>query len=162
MVDIKTKLFNPIPFFSNKSSWDFSKKKECDKLTNRWKMIFQASNMKEKSFLDLTDGDNKTIELTYIKGSSWLKYFCHSNSLCARALRAITNHALISEYRLRFFPREDLSCLCRLYPIESRRHILHEYRRFNEYWNPRRDSIGYFVMFLELNPNAFAFTNSIS
>jgi len=125
-------------------------------------MIFQAFDMKEKSFLDLTDGDDKTIELTYIKGSSWLKYFSHSNSLCARALRAITNHTPISKYRLRFFPREDFSCLCRLYPIESRRHILHEYRKFNKYWNPRRDSIGHFVMFLELNPNAFAFTNSIS
>ena len=125
-------------------------------------MIFQASDMKEKSFLNLTNGDDKTIKLTYIKGSSWLKYFSHSNSLCARALRAITNHAPISEYRLRFFPRKDFSCLCRLYPIKSRRHILHEYRRFNKYWNPRRDSIGHFVMFLELNPNTFAFTNSIS
>ena len=125
-------------------------------------MIFQASDMKEKSFLNLTNGDDKTIKLTYIKGSSWLKYFSHSNSLRARALRAITNHAPISEYRLRFFPREDFSCLCRLYPIESRRYILHKYRRFNEYWNPRRDSIDHFVMFLELNPNAFAFTNSIS
>jgi len=33
-------------------------------------MIFQASDMKGKSFLDLTNGDDKTIEPTYIKGSS--------------------------------------------------------------------------------------------
>jgi len=125
-------------------------------------MIFQASEMKGKSFLNLTDGDDKTIEPTYIKGGSWLKYFGHSNSLYARASRAITNHAPIGEYRLRFFPREDFSCLCRLYLIELRRHILHECRRFNRYWNPRRDSIGHFIMFLELNLNAFVFTNSIS
>lgn len=162
VIGIETKLFNPIPLFPSKSSWNFSKKKECNELANRWKMIFQASDMKGKSFLNLTDSDDKTIKPTYIKGSTQLKYFSHSNSLCARALRVITNHSPISKYRLRFFLREDFSCLCRLYHIESRRHILHECRRFNEYWNLRRDSIGHFVMFLELNPNVFTFTNSIS
>jgi len=32
-------------------------------------MILQASDMKGKSFLDLTDSNDKTIEPTYIKGS---------------------------------------------------------------------------------------------
>ena len=42
--------------------------------------------------------------------------------------RAITNHAPIGEYCLRFFPREEFKCLCRFYPIESRHHILYERR----------------------------------
>jgi len=75
-------------------------------------------DLKGKHFLDLLDNDNIT-ELSYIKGRSWLKYFGHSNSLSARAIRAITNHTPIGEYRLRFFPRKDFSCPCRLHPIES-------------------------------------------
>ena len=122
-------------------------------------MTFQASDTKGKHFLDLVDIDNNPIKLLYTKGSSWLKFFGHSNSLCTRASRAITNHALISEYRIRFFPREDFSCPCGSYPIKSRYHILHEYRRFNNYWNPRRDSISHFVLFLEFNLSTFAFCN---
>ena len=129
---------------------------------NRWKMTFQVSDFKGKQFLDLLDSDDNIIEPSYIKGRSWLKFFGHSNSLCARASRAITNHAPISEYRLRFFPREEFKCLCGLYPIETKHHILHEYQRFNEYWNSRRDSISYFVIFLESNLSAFSFINTTS
>ena len=85
----------------------------------------------------------------------------HSNSLCAQAIRAITNHAPIGEYRLRFFPNSEFSCSCNEYPIKTRRHILFDCNRFNGYWNPRRDTLKYFVMFLNANPNAFAFNNSL-
>ena len=119
--------------------------------------MFQASNLKGNQFLDLLNDDNNTIEPFYVKGGSWFKMFSHSNSLCARATKAIMNHTLIGEYRLRFFPREEFKCLCSLYPIESRCHILHECGRFNGYWNPRRDSHSHFVMFLELNLGTFAF-----
>jgi len=74
-----------------------------------------------------------------------------------RATRAIVNHAPIGEYRLRFFPKEEFSCPCGLYPIESRWHLLHECKRFNNYWNSRRDSISHFVLFLVYNSNAFSF-----
>jgi len=123
-------------------------------------MIFQVSDAKGKQFLDLLNSDDNIIEPSYIKDGLWLKHFGHSNSLCARALKAITNYAPIGEYRLRFFPREDFSCPCGSYPIETRRHILHECRRFNEYWNLRRDLISHFILFLEFNPSAFAFANS--
>jgi len=36
------------------------------------------------------------------------------------ATRAITNHAPIGEYRLRFFPNEEFRCPYEKYPIESR------------------------------------------
>ena len=66
----------------------------------------------------------------------------------------------IREYRLRFFPNMDFTCPYNNYPIETRRHILHDCRRFNGYWNLRRDTLKYFVMFLIFNPNAFAFNDN--
>jgi len=160
-VDKETKVFNPTLLFPSKTSWDFSKKSESDDILNVWKMTFQALDLKGKWFLDLLNDDNNIIEPSYAKEESWLKVFGHSNSLYARASRAITNHVPIGKYRLRFFPREEFKYLCRSYPIESRHHILHECGRFNRYWNPRRDFLGHFVIFLVANPSAFTFTDNI-
>ena len=124
-------------------------------------MIFQASDGKGNQFLNLLDDNYCFIELACVKGGPWLQLFGHSNSLYARTSRAITNHAPIREYKLRFFPREEFKCLCSVYPIESRRHILHDCTRFNGYWNLRRDSLSYFVMFLKANPNTFAFLDNL-
>jgi len=135
VVDKETKAFNSTPLFPSKTSWDFSKKSKSDNILNAWKMTFQASNLKEKQFLNLLDDDYNIIEPSYIKGGSWLKVFSYSNSLCACATHAITNHTLIDEYRLRFFPREEFKCPCRSYPIESRHYILYRCSRFNGYWN---------------------------
>ena len=157
-VDSDTKSFNLIPLLLNKYSWNFSKKLESNNILNTWKITFQALDLKGRNFLELIDSDNIPLESTYCKEDSWLQFFGHSNSLCARATRTITNHAPIGEYCLKFFPNKDFSYLCGLYPIEMRQHILHE--RFNEYWNPRRDSIAHFVQFLERNPQAFSFTSS--
>ena len=161
-VDKETKKFNLVPLFPCKNSWEFSKKCESDNILNFWKITFQASNLKGSQFLDLVNNDNNPIEPTYAKGGSWLKSFGHSNSLCARAIRAITSHALIGKYRLRFFPREEFKCLYGFYPIELRHHILHECNRFNRYWNLRRDSLSHFVMFLVFNPSTFSFSNSLA
>jgi len=160
VVDKETKLFKPLPQYLCKSSWDFSKKSKYNEILSPWKMTFQALDLKGQQFLDLYNEDNNPLEPLYARGGAWLKYFGHSNSLCARAMRAITNHAPIGEYRLRFFPREDFSCLCGNCPIETRCHIMHECRRYNEYWNPRRDTIGHFVLFLEFNSRAFAFESA--
>jgi len=96
-------------------------------------MTFQALDLKGKQFLDLLNDDNNIIEPFYAKEGSWLKVFSHSNSLCACALHAITNHAPIGKYRLRFFLREKFKYLCRSYPIKSRCYILHECGMFNGY-----------------------------
>ena len=125
-------------------------------------MMFQASNAKGQNFLDLLDDNLKPIEPSYSKGGPWLKFFGHSNSLCARASRAIINHAPIGEYRLRFFPQEEFKCPCGLYPIETRRHVLHNCKRYNNYWNPRWDTIAHFTLFLEFNSSAFSFRESIT
>ena len=159
-VDKDSKSFLISPSYPSKTSWDFCKKSDCNELIKLWKMTFQASDGKGNYFLDLLDDDLSVIEPSYSKGGPWLQAFGHSNSLCARAVRAITNHAPIGEYQLRFFPNMDFICPCNNYPIETRRHVLHECRRFNGYWNPRRDTLSHFVMFLTANPNAFVFTNS--
>ena len=67
VVDKKTKLFNPIPHYLCKISWDFSKKRECDNIAATWKIIFQASDLKGWQFLKLYDDDNNPIELHMLK-----------------------------------------------------------------------------------------------
>jgi len=79
-----------------------------------------------------------------------------------RATRAIVNHAPIGEYQLRFFPWEDFKCPYRTYPIETRHHILFDCKRYNEYWNPKRNTISHFTLFLEFNNSAFSFEKSIT
>jgi len=125
-------MFKPLSLYPYKNSWNFSKKCESNNILNIWKMIFQASNLKGNQFLDLVDNNN-IIELTYIKGGSWLKVFGHSNSLYACVTRAITNHVPTGEFRLRFFPREEFKCPCNQYSIKTRYHILYECGRFNGY-----------------------------
>ena len=120
-------------------------------------MTFQVSDGKWSNFLYLIDNNYEEIKLSYIKGGLWLQAFGHSNLLCARAIRAITNHALIGEYCLRFFSNEDFSCPCSDFPIKSRRHVLFDCKRHNGYWNPRRDLLCHFVLFLIANPKAFTF-----
>ena len=143
-VNLDTKAFNPTPVYPCKTSQDYSKKMEYDNILNIWKMTFQASDRKGNQFLN----DNSyIIEPFYVKEGPQLQSFRHLNLLCACALRAITNHASIEEYRLRFFPREEFKCPYSVYFIESRRHILHDCSRFNGYWNLRRDSLSHFVMF---------------
>jgi len=83
-------------------------------------MIFQSLDLKGRQFLELCNNDNNSIELFYVKEDVWLKFFGYSNSLCVRVTRAIMNHASIGEYRLKFFPHEDFSCPCGIYPIETR------------------------------------------
>ena len=96
-------------------------------------MTFQAVNLKGRNFLRLLDNDSNPLKLSTIKGRPWLQFFSHSNFLCARATRAIINHASIREYWLRFFLREKFACLCDIYSIELRHYILHKYKRFNNY-----------------------------
>jgi len=121
-------------------------------------MTFQASDGKGNQFLNLlNDSNSYIIKPSYAKGGPWLQLFGQSNSLCAWVSRAITNHTPIGEYRLRFFPKEDFKCPYDVYPIKSRRHIFHNCKRFNSYWNLRRDTLSHFVMFLKANPNTFAF-----
>ena len=120
-------------------------------------MLFQALDSKGRNFLDLLDDDLNLIKPSSIKRGPWLQHFSHSNSLCAHFTRAIMNHAPIGKYQLKFFPNEEFVFPCSFYPIELRRYILYECKRFNNYWNLRRDTIAYFMLFLQFNFSAFSF-----
>ena len=161
-IDKETKQFNLTPTLPYKLLWDFSKKEECNHIIHNWQMMFQVSDLKGNHFLKLLDNKYLSVNPTYMKDGPWLKQIGHSNSLCARATRVITNHTPIGEYKLRFFPRENFSYPCRTYPIESRHHILHEYRRYSNYWNPNRESLSHFASFLKYNPRAFSFHKEIT
>ena len=99
-VDKDSKSFNPQsqPIFLSRISWDYCKKIDSDNIISQWKMIFQASDGKERYFLNLVDNNYEDIEPSYIIGGPWLQVFGYSNSLCACTTRAITNHAPIEEY----------------------------------------------------------------
>ena len=99
-VDRDSKALSVTPSYPTKLSWDFCKKSDCDDLSKLWKMIFQALDGKGNQFLDLLDNDLNIIEPSYTRGGPWLQVIGYSNSLCTCAVRAITNHAPIGEYRL--------------------------------------------------------------
>jgi len=142
IVDKDMKKFNLSLLLPCKESWDFNKKEECNNIIKNWQMTFQASDLKSTHLLD---DKLHTIEPLYIKGGPWIKQFSHSNSLCARATKAIMNYTPIDEYHLRFFLREDFSCLCGVYPIETRHHILYESQRYNKYWNLSRSMLSHLL-----------------
>ena len=97
-----------------------------------------------------------------MKSRPWLKLLDYLNSLCMRVTRAITNYTPIGKHQLRFFSKENFSCLCGSYPIEMRGYILYECRKFNSYWNLNRNSLSHFIAFLEFNPRTFLFHEGIT
>jgi len=66
-VDLKMKAFYPTLSYPSKTLWDYSKKSECDNISNIWKMMFQALDGKGKQFLNLLDDNSNDIEPSYIK-----------------------------------------------------------------------------------------------
>ena len=156
----KSSRFNPI--LPSKPSWDHSRKDKCNSIIQKWQMYFQASDYRGKNFLDLNDNDDKPIQPSYSKGGAWLKHFSLSNSLCTRVTRLITNHAPIGEYRIGFFPNEPSSCPCGQASLETRDHILHNCERYQQSWNPKRDSLKDILTFLDSNPGAFCFQEGIT
>ena len=97
---------------------------------------------------------------SYAKGGGWLPFIGESVTLCARATRAILNHAPIGEFRQRFFPAECTQCLCGHCQVETHRHIFANCRWFAYF--PLTDlapTVKDFVKFLKEHPSAFAFSS---
>lgn len=95
-------------------------------------MMFQASNYKERNFLNLKDNKEEDICPTYTKEKAWLKHFGLSNSLYTQITKLITNNTPIGEHKLKFFSKELIAYLCGNYPIKIRRHILFKYQKYNK------------------------------
>ena len=160
LVDKESKYLKINPILSSKSSWEFSRKEECDSIMYKWQIYFQASEYKGRNFLKLNNDDNTLIYSTYTKGKAWLKHF--GSSLCACITRLVTDHAPISEYKLRFFSKESIACLCGNYPIEMRRYILFECLQYKKSWNLKRELLQDILTFLEFNLEAFCFQKDIT
>jgi len=64
-----------------------------------WRTAFNCPTVQGRHFLTLRGKNHKPLQLSYSKGGSWLTHFGQSVTLCARAIRAILNHAPIGEYR---------------------------------------------------------------
>ena len=162
LVGKDTKKFNLSFIFPCKALQDFNKKEECNNIIKNQQMTFQASDLKGNHFLDLLDNELHTIKSLYTKGGLQINQFSCSNLSCARAIRAIMNHAPIGEYHLRFFLRKSFSCLCRIYLIKTRQYILHECRRYNKYWNSLRTMLSHLLAFPKFNLSVFSFHEDIT
>ena len=125
-----------------------------------WRTVFNRPMVQGRHFLTLRGKNRKLLQPSYSKGGSWLTHFGQSVTLCARATRAILNHALIGKYRQRFFPTECIQCLCGHCQVETWRHIFANYPRFahSSLIDPS-PSIKDFVDFLKEHPSAFAFSS---
>ena len=123
-----------------------------------WTTEFSRSEIQGRNFLAMNTEKHKEATPMYAKGGTWMSYLGHSISLCARATRAILNHAPTGEYRARFFPQESPACPCGQSDIETRQHILTECPRFTkDRVSLPSPCIGDFIKFLTSNPTAFTF-----
>ena len=109
LVNKESKWHKINPILLSKSLWEFSKKEKYDFIIYKYQIYFQISNYKKRNFLNLNNDDNQLLHPTYSKDSIWLKHVSLSNLLCAYFIRLITNHALIGEYKQRFFSNKSVT-----------------------------------------------------
>jgi len=70
---------------------------------NAWRTSFAHPLSQGCHFLPLKGGIKNLLQPFYAKGKSWLFFIGELVTLCARATRAILNHAPIGEFRQCFF-----------------------------------------------------------
>jgi len=161
LVDKKLKLHNISSILSSKTSWDFSRKKECDSIVKKWQMHFQVSNYKRRNFLNLNDNDNNFICPTYLKDRAWLKCFSLSNSLYTHITRLITNYTPISKYKQRFFPIHQSHAHVVILLLKQD-HIFYMTANDTRSHGTQSKNLSKNVLtFLEFNPGTFCFQESI-
>jgi len=76
IIDKETKKFNISPIFPCKLSWDLNVKDEYNSIIWNWQINFQASNFKEKYFLELLNINYFPIKPVYMKDGTYLKILC--------------------------------------------------------------------------------------
>jgi len=85
-----------------------------------WRTSFARPSSQGRHFLPLKGGIKNLLQPSYAKGGGWLPFIGESVTLCARATRAILNHAPIGEFRQCFFPAECIQCPCGHCQVETR------------------------------------------
>jgi len=140
------------------TSLDALRSKSVLSCLDTWRTAFNHPMVQGHHFLTLRGKNHKPLQPSYSKDGSWLTHIGQLVTLCARATRAILNHASIGEYRQCFSPAECTQCLCGHCQVETRRHIFANCSRFA--YSPLIDpslSIEDFVDFLKEHLSAFAF-----
>ena len=141
------------------TSIDFLYSKSVMSCLDTWRILFNCSTIQGWHFLPLRDRNQWFLQSSYSKEGSWLLYIGQLVTLCARATRAILNHAPIGEYKQRFFPAECTQCPCGHYQVETCWHIFANYLRFaHSLLIDPSLLVKDFVDFLKEHPDAFAFS----
>ena len=86
-------------------------------------MSFNHPTIQGRHFLPFRDRNQWILQPSYFKSGSWLPHIGQSVTLCARATRAILNHAPIGEYKQCFFPAEYTQCPCGHCHVKTCQHI---------------------------------------
>ena len=144
--------------WSPATSINFLCSKSITSCLDNWKTLFNCLTIQGQHFLPLRDRNRQFLQPSYSKGGSWLPHIGQLVTLCARATRAILNHAPIGEYRQCFFPAECTQCLCGHCQVETWWHIFANCPRFAH--SPLIDPSSFvkdFVDFLKKHPGVFAF-----
>jgi len=102
------------------TSLDALQSKSAAACLDTWRTSFARPLSQGRYFLPLKGGIKNLLQLSYAKGGGWLPFIGELVILCARATRAILNHAPIGEFRQRFFPAECIQCPCGHCQVETR------------------------------------------
>ena len=141
------------------TSYDALSQENSKKRLEEWITDFSRGDTRDRHFLATKKDKQNEACPTYTKGGTWLSLLGHSITLCARATRAILNHAPIGEYRAQFHPQEPAACPCGEVDLKTRAHILTDCPRFTkDRVTLPHPCLGDLIKFLTSNPTAFAFT----
>ncbi|KAF9258716.1 hypothetical protein L218DRAFT_1004637 [Marasmius fiardii PR-910] len=144
------------------TSLDYLRKQATSSCQDAWVSRFQHSSYRGSQFLEMKGLKGKSLQPSYIKGGTWLSKLGDSNTLVARAVRCITNHAPVGEYYRRFnIPNTSRLCTCwsaensQSAVVQTRTHVLHHCPDVKHFKNI--DYVVGLAQFLKKNPQVFSF-----
>ena len=134
-------------------------------MTTHWQTLFASRSFKGNQWLPLHR--NKKVFKPAVKNKATTNFFhllsANDIGTLSRMARAITNHAPIGEYRLRFHP--DLDPICPACPqcLQTRTHVLFHCSRYVPLhssatnWAHDRNNSKLWKDYFSCNPSAFMF-----
>ena len=106
-------------------------------MVKKLQIYFQVSNYKGRNFLYINDNNSNSICPTYSKDGAWLKY------------------------KQRFFPNSSITYPCGSSSIETRLHILYDYKQYKKSWNSKQEFSKMFSLSSSLIQAYFAFKKTV-
>lgn len=123
-----------------------------------WQVLFQSPADHGCSFCMLFDSADRPLAPLHLSGASWLQHTGGCHGTAARLTQAVSRHAPIGSYHVRFFVDELISCPHCHAILKTVDHIIYKcphYLRASPLVAclPHR----WLLTFLTDNPEAFAF-----